>query len=59
MTLNSLTTDSELPVIAAAGASRKAVNRPILVLGVIVMVAVAFSHHVLAPASLSAIARPC
>src|SRR5687768_5934495 len=51
--LNTLASDSELPVIAAAGASRKAVNRPILILGVIVMVAVAASHHVLAPASLS------
>ena len=53
VTLNGLTADGELPVIAAAGASRKAVNRPILALGAIVMIAVAFSHHILAPASLS------
>jgi lipopolysaccharide export system permease protein len=53
VTLNGLTADSELPVISAAGASRKAVNRPILALGVIVMLAVGLSHHVLAPASLS------
>jgi lipopolysaccharide export system permease protein len=52
-TLSALTADSELPVIAAAGASRRAVDRPILVLGLLVMIAVAFSHHVLAPASLS------
>jgi lipopolysaccharide export system permease protein len=51
--LNSLTSDSELPVISAAGASQKAVKRPILVLGTIVMLAVALSHHVLAPASFS------
>ena len=55
VTLNGLTSDSELPVISAAGASRKAVNRPILVLGAIVMIAVALSYHVLAPASLSAL----
>jgi lipopolysaccharide export system permease protein len=53
-TLNSLTNESELPIISAAGASHKAINRPIIVLGVVVMLAVAFSHHVLAPASLSA-----
>ena len=51
--LNSLASDSELPVIAAAGASRRAVNRPILILGVLVMIAIAASHHLLAPASLS------
>jgi lipopolysaccharide export system permease protein len=53
VTLNNLTSDSELPVISAAGASRKAVNRPILILCAIVMAAVALSYHVLAPASLS------
>jgi lipopolysaccharide export system permease protein len=53
VTLNNLTSDSELPVISAAGASRKAVNRPVLALGILVMVAVAISYHVLAPASLS------
>jgi lipopolysaccharide export system permease protein len=53
LTLNGLTNDSELPVIAAAGASRTAVNRPILVLGLFVTLAVAFSYHVVAPASLA------
>lgn len=53
--LNSLATDSELPVIAGAGASRKAVIRPILALGIGVMVAVAFTHHFLTPASLAAL----
>ena len=53
LTLNGLTNDSELPVIAAAGASRSTINRPILVLGLFVMLAVAFSYHVLAPASLA------
>ena len=55
VTLNSLTSDSELPVISAAGASGKAVNRPILVLAIAVMIAVAVSHHLLTPASLSAL----
>ncbi len=54
ITLTSLTNESELPIISAAGASQKAVTRPILVLGVLVMLAVAFSHHVMAPASLTA-----
>jgi lipopolysaccharide export system permease protein len=54
-TLNGLTKDSELPVISGAGASRKAVNRPIILLGVAVMLAVAFAHHVLTPASLLAL----
>lgn len=53
VTLNNLGNDGELPVVSAAGASPKAVNRPIIVLGVIVMFAVAFSHHVLAPAALA------
>jgi lipopolysaccharide export system permease protein len=53
VTLNSLTADSELPVISAAGASRKAVNRPILTLGAIVTIAVALSHHIISPVSLS------
>lgn len=51
--LNRLTNDSELPVIAGAGASRKAVHRPILVLALSVMLAVMLSHHILAPASLA------
>ena len=53
VTLNNLGSDGEMPVISAAGASPKAVNRPIIVLGLIVMVAVAFSHHVLAPGALA------
>lgn len=53
ITLNNLTNDSELPVISAAGASPKAVNRPIILLTAIVMLLVAFSHHVLVPASLT------
>ncbi len=53
VTLNGLTNDSELPVISAAGAPPRAIHRPILVLGALVMLAVAVSHHVLAPASLS------
>jgi lipopolysaccharide export system permease protein len=52
VTLGSMTNDGELPVISAAGASRTAVNRPILLLSLAVMIGVAFSHHVLAPASL-------
>ncbi len=55
LTLNALTNDSELPVIAAAGASRTAVNRPILVLGLFVTLSVAISYHVIAPASLAAL----
>jgi lipopolysaccharide export system permease protein len=53
LTLNGLTNDSELPVIAAAGASRSTINRPILMFALVVTVAVAFSYHVLAPASLA------
>jgi len=53
VTLNSLTADSELPVISGAGAPRKAVNRPILTLAVLIAVLVALSYHFLAPASLA------
>jgi len=52
--LSSLTNDSELPIISAAGASNKAVSRPHIVLGIAVMLAVALAHHFLTPASLSA-----
>jgi lipopolysaccharide export system permease protein len=55
VTLASLTADGEMPVIAAAGASRKAVNRPIIALGAIIMVILALFHHVIAPASLAAL----
>lgn len=54
ITLNNLTSDSELPVISAAGASGAAVNRPILLLTAIVMFAVILSHHFVAPVSLTA-----
>lgn len=53
VTLNALTGDSELPVIAAAGASRATVNRPIVLLGFFVMLGVSFSYHVVSPASLA------
>jgi lipopolysaccharide export system permease protein len=52
LTLNGLTSDSELPIIAASGASSKTINRPIITLGVVVMSAVAISYHVLTPAGL-------
>jgi lipopolysaccharide export system permease protein len=54
VTLNALTSDNELPVISAAGASRRAVARPVLLLAFFVMLLVALSYHVLAPASLAA-----
>lgn len=54
-TLSNLNSESELAAISAAGASRKAVYRPVLTLAVLVMVAVAVSHHVIAPASLAAL----
>ncbi len=52
--LNNLTNDSELPIISAAGASHRAVNRPIIVLGIAVMLAVAVSYHIVTPYSLAA-----
>lgn len=55
VTLNRANNDSELPVIAGAGASRIAVNRPTLVLATAIMLAAMLSHHVLAPASLAAL----
>jgi lipopolysaccharide export system permease protein len=53
VTLNNLGSDGELPVVSAAGASPKTVNRPIIVLGILITIAVAFSHHVIAPAALA------
>ena len=53
-TLSNLNGDSELAAISAAGASRKAVYRPVLVLATFVMIAVSLSHHFIAPASLAA-----
>jgi lipopolysaccharide export system permease protein len=55
VTLNSLNGDSELPVIASAGGSRKTVYRPVLTLAVAVTLVVALSHHVLSPTSLTAL----
>lgn len=52
ITLNGLTGDNELPVIAAAGASPKAINRPIIGFGIAVMLAMAVSYHVVTPAGL-------
>ena len=53
--LNALASDNELPVISASGAPPTAVRRPVLLLGVIVAIGVALSHHLIAPASLSAL----
>jgi lipopolysaccharide export system permease protein len=53
VTLNRANNDSELPVIAGAGASRLAVNRPILVLATVITLAAILSHHVVSPASLA------
>jgi lipopolysaccharide export system permease protein len=55
VTLNTLNSDSEMPVIASAGASRKAVNRPLIMLAVLLAVVLALSHHILAPASLASL----
>lgn len=54
VTLNSLTGDGELPVISAAGGSQRTVNRPIIILSIVVMAYAAVSHHVISPYSLSA-----
>ena len=54
-TLNALNADSELPVMSAAGASRAVVGRPVIVFAIIVLVAAAFFHHVVTPASRSAL----
>jgi lipopolysaccharide export system permease protein len=53
--LSNLNGDSELAAISAAGASRKAVYRPVLALAALIMIAVALSHHVIGPASLAAL----
>ena len=52
-TLNALNADSELPVMSAAGASRGVVGRPVIVFAIVVLVATAFLHHVVTPASRS------
>ncbi len=54
VTLNSLTSDSELPIISAAGASGKAISRPVLALGASLFVVLMAFHNVVAPASLAA-----
>ncbi|WP_164879573.1 LPS export ABC transporter permease LptF [Afifella aestuarii] len=55
VTLNNLNADSELPVMAAAGASSRVVARPIIALGAVIFVAVTLLYHVVAPASLGAL----
>jgi len=54
-TLNALNADSELPVMSAAGASRVVVGRPVIVFAIIIFVATAFLHHIVTPASRSAL----
>ncbi|WP_034490546.1 LPS export ABC transporter permease LptF [Afifella pfennigii] len=53
VTLNGLNADSELPVMAASGASSRVVARPVLVLAVIVFALTTLLHHYVAPGSLS------
>ncbi len=52
--LSNLNGDSELAAISAAGASRKAVYRPVLALAACIMIAVALSHPDIGPPSLAA-----
>ena len=54
-TLNALNADSELPVMSASGASRTVVARPVIVFAIIILVASAFLHHVVTPASRTAL----
>lgn len=54
-TLNALNADSELPVMSAAGASRAVVGRPVIIFAIVIFVATAFLHHVVTPASRSAL----
>ncbi len=54
-TLNALNADSELPVMSAAGASRTIVGRPVIVFAIIILVGSAFMHHVVTPASRTAL----
>lgn len=53
VTLNNLNNDSEMAVMAAAGASQKAVSRPLIVLGAALMILLTLSYHAIAPASLA------
>jgi lipopolysaccharide export system permease protein len=55
LTLSTLNNDSELPVIAGAGASRATIARPILLLAGVLTLALVISYHIVAPASLSAL----
>jgi lipopolysaccharide export system permease protein len=50
--LSALNGDSELSVIAAAGAPRRTVHRPVIALAAILALALTLSHHVVAPGSL-------
>lgn len=52
--LNSLNTDSERAVIAAAGGSRKVIAKPILILGFVGAAIVLFNSNVVGPAASSA-----
>ncbi len=51
--LNRMISDSELQVVAAAGASPAVVSRPIVTLGVLVTLGLVASYHVVAPAGLA------
>lgn len=53
VTLNNLNNDSEMAVMAAAGASQKAVSRPLVALGAALLVILTVFYHVIAPASLA------
>ncbi|MBZ8131722.1 LPS export ABC transporter permease LptF [Afifella sp. IM 167] len=53
VTLNGLNADSELPVMAASGASSRVVARPILLLGIFVFALTMAFHHYIAPGALS------
>jgi len=53
VTLNGLNADSELPVMAASGASSRVVARPVVLLGVFVFALTTAFHHYIAPGSLS------
>lgn len=50
--LNQLNSDSEMAVMSAAGASRRAVARPMMTFALGLMLALVALHHVVAPASL-------
>jgi lipopolysaccharide export system permease protein len=51
--LNGLNSDSEMPAMTAAGASRWTIARPVFVLAFLVTLAVSLLHNVISPISLS------